>query len=885
MILVKNSRLINILILVLCVSFSYAQRYEISFNENWRFFKGDTLQVLELGFDDSKWKKVHLPHTWNKQDALNDRNYYRGVAWYRKGFNVQNTTAGTRTFVRFEGALMRSEVFVNGKLAGIHEGGYSAFTVDITELLIPDSRNLIAVKVDNSPMDIPPLSGDFTLWGGIYRDVWLVQTAPVHFDMLNHGSKGVFIKTPEVSEKQAKVSVNGTFINHTSQKQKLRVVSVIEDPSGKKVTEWATRIMAAPGVQTAFNQLSQPIINPALWSPDRPNLYRITTKLVDEKSGQQLDEVINPLGFRWYRFDADSGFYLNGQPLKLVGVCRHQDFEGLGSALTDEMHRRDMQLIKDMGMNFIRISHYPQDDAVLEACDRLGLVVWEEIPIVDMVSENPAFFDVCKNNLLDMIRQHYNHPSVMMWGYMNEAILGTVRKIPAEKQPLIFEKTVELSNQLHQLLKQEDPARYSVFAQHGDAELYQKLGLSDIVDIVGWNLYQGWYGGPAADFGKFIDAEHKKFPQRVHIISEYGAGSDVRVHSTQPECFDFSTEYQQLYHEALLPQILERRFIAGSALWNLIDFGSAIRDESMPRINNKGLIYYNRVPKDVYFYHKAMLSKQPVLHIASRDWVHRAGIIASNQQLKQPVKIYANVPEVELWVNGVSQGIKKVENCTAVWDVPFIRGNNIVETTSRYGDQLLRDVLMISMQTYPEKASDLLDNFELAVNVGSTAFFTDDKSGLIWLPDRSYTPGSWGYVGGEIYRLNPWRLGIQVEVQGTRNQPLYQTFNAGLEAYRFDVSDGLYELELHFADPGEKRTELLNDVGSAANTVKKASTFNVLVNGKTVISNFSPAREYGVVTAAARKLVVKASNNQGINVSFKAIEGLTLLNGIKLRKL
>ncbi|MCO7112106.1 hypothetical protein NIB75_04975 [Bacteroides uniformis] len=381
-----------------------------------------------------------------------------------------------------------------------------------------------------------------------------------------------------------------------------------------------------------------------MWTPQTPRLYRVETTLRNRKTKTLLDQSNHYTAFRWFRFDGDEGFFLNGKPYKLRGICRHQDQKPIGPALTDEMHRRDFLLMKEMGANFIRISHYPQDDALLEMCDKLGMLAWEEIPIIDIVPNTPGYGDNCERNLREMIRQHYNHPSIITWGYMNEILLVTQRKYKteAELKP-VLERTLALANRLERVLKEEDSTRISTMAFHG-SNSYNETGLSKITDIVGWNLYQGWYGGDLTGFEKFLAQQHQNHPTHPMIVSEYGAGSDKRLHSLHPRAFDFSIEYQQKYLEHYLPVLEDTPYICGGTHWNFIDFSSALRDESMPRINNKGLVYADRTPKDVYHYYRGSLAQghsgatycQPRLDRPCRRAARQCSRISAGQDIHQP---------------------------------------------------------------------------------------------------------------------------------------------------------------------------------------------------------------------------------------------------------
>lgn len=870
---------------ICCAVTSFAQRQTETINDGWKFYKGELPDASNPDLNDAAWEQINLPHTWNAKDGYETKNYYRGAAWYRRKLQLPASMRSKKVYIKFGAALLSADVFVNGKLAGHHQGGYTAFVVDLTKFLSATNVLNIAVRVDNSKQEIAPLSGDFTLWGGLYRYVWLIATDQVHFELENMSSKGVFVQTPAVSEKEASVSVKGSLLNDESVAKKIKIVSSIINPSGKIISKNEQSFSVAANAKQDFVTNKQTVQSPLLWTPETPSLYRITTEIIDANSGVLLDAVENPLGFRWYRFDPAAGFFLNGKPYKLLGVASHQDQIGSGSALDNQQQRRDIRLIKEMGANFIRISHYPQDETIMEECDRTGILTSVEIPVVDMISDTEEFHRNTEYSLCEMIRQYYNHPSVIMWGYMNEIMLGTLRKVPELLRPRYMEATRKLQLKLDSIVKEEDPSRPTFAAQH-NSPVYDSIGLSSIPDVLGLNLYQGWYEADVSMFGTFMDAQHKLHPKRTHLISEYGAGSDTRLHSLAPSCFDFSVEYMQLYHEAMLPMIKNRNYISGGVVWNFIDFGSANREESMPHINNKGLVFANRTTKDIYYYYKAALTKAPLLYIASREWTNRTGIAdaVGKSIATQPLKVYTNLAQVQLLLNGVSMGYRKVTNNTAVWNLPFKNGNNTIEVTGNKDGKIIKDYLNIYFDVKPLQLKQIKTGFELAINVGSNCYFTDDQSGFTWVADKEYTPGSWGYVGGAIQRSFPERIGIQVEIKNTRNIPLYQTARKGIKAYKFDVPDGDYEITIGFAEPGANNTFIINDLGFNPNNTKDNSVFSVSINGAEKITALDLLNTYGAVTAVDKTFMISAEKGIGITVDFTAVKGETLLSVIKIRR-
>lgn len=832
-----------------------AQREMKTINDGWEFRKPA----------DTEWTSVNIPHTFNL-DAYRQPNYYQGKGLYRRVLTLPEVDPHRRYYLKIDAASKAAEVTVNGKSAGSHAGGYTAFVVDVTDYI--QKENIIEITVDNGRKDITPISADFTFWGGIYRDVWLVSTPEQHFRMDNMGSDGVFVSTPEVNGQRGKIQVKGEVTNDAETTVTLEVQNQVYSPQGDLLQTRKQKVKLKAGETREFGYVSDVIANPDLWSPETPSLYKVKTQLLNPKTNEVIDEKTNKVGFRWFAFDGNKGFSLNGKPYKLRGVNRHQDQAPVGVALDDEVHRRDIRLIKELGCNFIRISHYPQDDAIVEMCDELGLLAWEEIPIINIVPDTPGYADNCELNLREMIRQHYNHPSIIAWGYMNEILL-TVPPVDSPEWQPCKERTVALAQRLEAALKEEDSSRVSVMA-FNMTNLYNEIGL-DLEDVVGWNLYQGWYVDKLEDFNKWCEDQHRRYPHHPMIISEWGAGSDRRLHTTEGRAFDFSMEYQQTYVEHYLPFIEEKEWISGCTYWNFIDFNVAARQESMPRVNNKGLFYNDRTPKDVAYYFKSMWRKDiPVLRIASRDWKVRVGKEGETQQ----IKLYSNLPEVELFVNGESAGKQATDNCHAVFNVVLPVGTSVLTAQGVYGNKPVEDVMTIDFRPLP----DLLEGDELAINVGSNCFFTSALSNLTWLPDRPYVPGSWGYVSGEARSTTS-------EIVNTVDVPLYQTRREGEFTYKIDAPDGNYEVELLMADVTRPATQLANLLGKNKSEETAGETrFNVVICGRQVETNFSPADGGRYRTAFKRRYIV--CNEEGcITIALEAVKGKPFISGIKVRKL
>lgn len=863
-----------LLLLLSSLCWSQTPRSTSTLNSYWEFYKGDLTAAETFSLPAKKMRIVNLPHTWNDKDVTADgeRGYYRGPGWYRKSVFISGDES-KKYFLHFEGANQETTVFVNGQPVGEHAGGYSAFTFEITPHIRINDYNQITVKVDNrhNPF-IPPLSADFTFFGGIYRDVYLVQTQRSHFAMDDFGSTGIYITTPVVTENTGVVQVNGSFQYAPSKSKDLRIRSTIKNKEGKVISTFEQKLNVKAGKNTFTTQ--SPLLRAInLWTPETPTLYYLTLQLVDD--GKITDELTQTLGFRWFSFDAAKGFFLNGKPLKLIGANRHQDVYGLGNAISDERHRADLKLLKDMGANFIRLAHYPQDPAVLHAADELGLLVWEETPLVNEITLDVRHHKNSEVMLREMIRQHYNHPSIILWGYMNE-IYWAHRFLPADKVDLHTKETVALAKALERITREEDPTRYTAMAMH-NYPLYEESGIDSIPQVAGWNLYHGWYYDELEDFGKFMDRQHAKYPNRPHIISEYGAGADTRLHSLRPEKFDFSVEFQKQFHESFLKQIMERPYIAGATVWNLIDFSSERRIDATPHLNNKGLATSDRTPKDAYYFYQAALRNNPVLKIAERGWRDRVDYSDAANTIagRYPIKVYSNLTEIELIINQQSVGKKKIENYQATFEVTLQPGENILEARGGNG---ISDFLTITLQQLPW---NLKEGFHvLAINAGSNGDYVEDGTGQVWVKDKPYTSGSWGYLEGKpLYVAN--KIGSKEDILTISDDPLYQTMRVGGKEYRFDVAPGRYEVELLFTDPYPVSRRFV-DGAESPDHAGDIRVFDVLINDKTVLPSLDLLKQYGYNYPLREKFIITVADDNGLTVSFNPQKGEPIVSGIKL---
>ncbi|MDL2322868.1 glycoside hydrolase family 2 protein [Bacteroidales bacterium OttesenSCG-928-A17] len=644
---------------------SNASRKEILLNDHWNFrFSWQVQKNSE--------RRVDLPHTWNAQDALSGKqDYFRGIGNYRKKIDIPADWEGKRLFLRFEGANTVTNLFVNQKHVGEHRGGYGAFVFDITDWIDFGKENELLVRVNNSlQLDIMPLVGDFNFYGGIYRDVYLILTEPQQISPTDYASSGVYLIQEKVSKEQASVRARVMLNNYSNDCDAEVEVTVYNDKT--PVLTESKKLRLKTGLNQA-EELAFTLDKPRLWNGRQdPFSYRAEIKLI--VGGKELDKVVQPLGLRYYTTDSDKGFFLNGEYLKLRGVCRHQDRAEIGNALRSVHHDEDMDIILEMGTNAMRLAHYPQATYFYDLADKNGLVVWAEIPFIGPGGyeergwiNQASFRENGKEQLKELIRQHYNHPSICFWGLYNE--LKTQGDNPEEY-------IEELNNLAHQ----EDPTRPTVAASFlGDGN--ELIAHSD---LIAWNKYYGWYGGSFADMGKWADRAHQNYPHYKIGISEYGAGASIYHQQDEVKAGSASgwwhpENWQTAYHIGNWQAIAERPFIWGSFIWNMFDFGAAHRTEGdRPGINDKGIVTFDRkVKKDAFYFYKANWNKEDsFVYIANRRHTNRTQPVTD-------IVVFSNLPEVELFVNGKSMGKQKPDNyATFTWkDIPLAPGDNQINAS------------------------------------------------------------------------------------------------------------------------------------------------------------------------------------------------------------
>lgn len=632
-------------------------------DSGWRFIREDVPGAETASFADASWQNVDVPHCWNNIDGQDGgSDYYRGVGWYRRHFGAPRTWAGRLVYLRFGAASNRADVYVNGKLVGSHQGGFSAFTFDITSDLNVGGDNIVAVKVDNSrSAEILPLGGDFTVNGGIYRDVTLEVTDSLCISPLDDSSNGVYVRQDSVSLSEAKLAVTAVIRNASHIVATARVHCEIAG-----VQADASQQVPADGSVSVELPITVP--KPHLWNGLRdPFQYPVTVSV--SGSREAGDSVVDKVGLRFFSVDPQSGFILNGQPYRLYGVNRHQDKLDKGWAISQDDEKADYGDIVDLGCTAVRLSHYQQSPSFYSLCDGGGVIVWAELPLVSKITMNsPAFDQNAEQQLRELIKQNFNHPSICFWGLFNEL------KSSKDAEP----DELTLLKHLKKLAHQLDPTRLTTGASNKPPA--DKLALAP--DLAAYNRYTGWYGGDAADWGKTLDDIHIAHPDHPCGISEYGAGGSIFQHSPEPITRPKTTgewhpeEYQSDVLEHAWSAINDRPWIWGSFMWCLHDFASDGRAEGdhLGR-NDKGLVTYDgKTRKDAFYFFQANWSSKPMVYIADRRYTPRATGVGS-------IKVYSNCDRVELIVNGQSLGsVQPNKVHVFVWPNATLKpGTNLLE--------------------------------------------------------------------------------------------------------------------------------------------------------------------------------------------------------------
>ncbi len=667
----------TLLCLCLVAAPAGAQRKTVNLNSDWTF-------RFSHQVDKNSRRRVDLPHTWNTTDALAGHcDYKRGIGNYTKRLHVPENWHGKRLFVRFDGANSVADLFVNGCHVGSHRGGYSAFVFEITDRVRYGVDNQLLVRVNNAEqLDVMPLVGDFNFYGGIYRDVQLLVTERVCISPLDYASPGVYLHQRRVTADEASVEAEVLVSGTGSGEQAL--TARIEVCDGQRTVATGSREVSATGEgSTQRVMLPVTIAKPHLWDGTAdPFMYRAKVSLW--QAGKLVDEVEQPLGLRFFRVDPERGFFLNGRHLPLHGVCRHQDRPEIGNALSNTHHREDVAIIREMGANAIRLSHYPHAPEMYRLLDEAGIVAWSEIPFVGPGGyadkgfvDSEAFRDNGRQQLREMIRQQYNHPCICFWGLFNELKTEGDNPVPYLR---------ELNDMAHQ----EDASRITTCASNQDGDI------NWVTDIGAWNRYDGWYGASPASLAAFLDRTHEQHPNRCIGISEYGAGASIyhqqdSLSQPVPNSWWHPENWQTYYHIQNWDIIAARPYVWGTFVWNMFDFGAAHRTEGdRPGVNDKGLVTFDRkTRKDAFYFYKANWNPEPMLHIAGKRCV-----ATTREELE--LMVFTNCASVRLWLNGQEVGnVRTGQHGIARKTLRLQSGANTIKVTAKGQGRTLADTYEI----------------------------------------------------------------------------------------------------------------------------------------------------------------------------------------------
>ncbi len=682
-------------------------RTTLPLNGGWAYLENNTALPEEARAAPG-WSPVTLPHSWNVWDTTDlIPGYRRDAGWYRRSLDVPDAGGSRRSILYFEGAAMKADVYVNGRRAGGHIGGYVGFEVDITDFLQPGSNELL-VRVSNAydPDVIPSQKADYFLYGGLTRDVWLRQVPSTYLDR-------VLVRTPEVSARRAQTTLNVQVERHDALPYVL--VARLMDPGGR-VLQTVRRALSEgeDGAEIGF----KPVRDPQLWSPSSPSLYEVEVAL--ERGGEEVDRVREPLGYRFFRFEPHGAFFLNGERLLLRGTHRHEDHAGYASALPDSLHRRDMKMIKELGANFVRLGHYPQDPTVYRMADSLGLIVWDELPWNRGGVGEEAWKRNTERLLREQIRQNYNHPSIFFWSLGNE--IYWLPDFPGGDRPEAINPFLQ---RLHDVAHELDPGRLTALRKYYDG--------ADIVDVFSPSIWSGWYSGVYTKYEDALEKAQREYPQLLHM--EYGGSSHVGRHTENPisgEGFVRPDEGgEEAVNQVLVQNIAQNGDwsenyivdlfdwylrvsettpdLAGNAQWAFKDFGTPLRPENdLPYVNQKGLVDRAGRPKDAYYVFKsywtdASAGDPAFCYIESHTWTERQGPAGEPRE----INVFCNTESTRLIVNGQDLGLreKDIDAFPAsglVWTVPFAEGaNELVAIGYTGGAESTRDSLQVHYSYTP----------------------------------------------------------------------------------------------------------------------------------------------------------------------------------------
>ncbi|PTM93350.1 glycoside hydrolase family 2 TIM barrel-domain containing protein [Mycoplana dimorpha] len=886
--------------------------------QGWKFtFDNNLSDDDALASRATNWETVNLPHTWNADAATtgNTSPYKRGLGWYRLEFDTP--AKGARKWLEFGAASLVADVWLNGHKLGQHKGGFTLFRFDVTDTLVPNGKNVLLVKVDNTaptaaddPTDIPPLGGDFILYGGLYRHVSLVSTADaVHFELGDMGGPGVYAATTAISRDSATVNVRAKLKSDAQAGADYLVRLSLLDADSHVAQSAEESVSLDAGGRVAVSHDLQ-VSRPHLWHGiEDPYQYKLFAELLTQ-DGKAIDKVVQDFGIREMRFDPEKGFFLNGKHAALHGVATHQETYRKGWAETTSDVDEKLALVKEIGANTIRLAHYPYDQYMLEKLDRMGLIAWAELPVgIGVTTDVPVIIgqagrSVCphseasrsfrasaRQQLQEMIRQQFNHAAVAIWALGNETTY--MHKDCAGPWP---DNLTPVFRELQAAAKAEDPYRVTAYADNVTQALPPVNGnyidLGGITDVWARNQYPLWYSGPVARLTTILDAVRGRYPDQPVGISEYGAGAALTHHTDnvlggppevrnpglpvvyQPE------EYASFVHEQVYAKILSTDYLFATYVWNMFDFATGLRNEGdVQDVNTKGLVSFDRkTRKDPFYFYKANWSSDLVTYITSRRYTNRAYPIAD-------VRVYSNADRVELSVNDRPVGAMKQEQCllkTCVFkNVRLAQGANKVVAVGQRGDDSIKDSVDWSLNT---------KNINIAAGQLETGFMSGEHPDKLALDDATapdVTGSTSASSSGELFGSDNFFIGGEGDwlvskgldapldttaVQGTDDPQLFKNFRRGTFSYFVPLDDGDYTVTLGFLEPDKAKK-----IGERV--------FDVVANGEIELENFDvlKAAKGKYRTAIDESFSTKVADGY-LKLDFTPSLGEAVVSNIRIRK-
>ncbi len=693
-------------------------RKQYSLDRDWSFFEVNANKEIVRG---EKETVVNLPHSWNVDD-----NTERNMHLYVKDLKIDEKHRDDRLYLEFMGANAVCQVYCGEQFVGEHRGGYSTFRFDVTKYYSWEGENQLLVYVDNRQTeDVSPLNGDFTIYGGLYRSVNLICVQESHFDLLFYGSSGVILRSDVNEDGVGILDIESHIVSDVD----VTVNYSLKDGEGIVVLEGSVEVTDTVSAGTTQNgdhqenfvenkvtEYRMTVNDCKAWKgKDDPCLYELQADLI--RDGKVVDAVNLKTGFRKCHLDSEQGFFLNGYHVKINGVAKHQDFEGVGNAITSEHIIKDFELIEDIGANSVRLSHYQHCQETYDICDSEGYIVWAEIPMMSM-PDKACVLHNASEQLKELVYQNSHHPSICFWGIQNE--------IAMDGETLAMYRGVnELNDLFHSLLPNAISASANMYFVKNDSTL------NFITDLLGYNQYYGWYYGQVEDLDEWFDQFHAENPQVVLGMSEYGADCNLKFHSAEPKVKDYSEEFQSIYHEKTYNIIELKPYLWGSYVWNMFDFGSFVRDEGGTKGKNaKGLVTFDRkIKKDAYYFYKSKWSDKLFVHLCEKRFVNRP-------EDSITIKAYSNLDSLELFVNDESVGTIEGESVFVFEDIRLEMGENSIRIIGAMDTGIYTDECVF-IRTEEKDQSYVYVDPNPGLNVEN--WFSQEKSELDFFPEGYYS--------------------------------------------------------------------------------------------------------------------------------------------------